>query len=46
MSQRMSRLHMQLAPIPPFPRKQGKEFLIPSPLAGGDGGGGTDEVTW
>ena len=44
MSPRMSRLDMQLAPIPTFPRKQGKEFLIPSPACGGGPGWGRDPI--
>ena len=37
MRQNVSQLHMQLAPIPTFPRKQGKELFIPSSACGGQG---------
>ena len=40
----MSRLHMQFAPIPTFPRRQGKEFLIPSPACGGGPGWGRNRI--
>ena len=37
MNQRMSGHYLQLAPIPTFPRKQGKELFIPSAACGGHG---------
>ena len=44
MSQRTSRVQMQLAPIPTFPRKQGKEFFIPSSACGGGLGWGRNSI--